>query len=340
MKPSHFVGNFGLSLISRLAFDSPFRDSQSGMWVFRRSVWDAIDVRSGGMAFSQEIKHEAYVKRFRCAEEPIDYGARGGEVKLNALRDGAKNAARFLIHRTRARNGAVCFGMVRPGVGPGPTMAVGSQASRGVTPCPRVARKPQLRGMPSPRHNGGIYWEVQWCSISCLSDAAPAVQPAGLTTSGAYGRRTSAIEVGFGSPAAALHAPCGDLSGGTAQLCRAGRQTRSRRGDHDRSEERSGRYQFSWLLWALGSGMTSIQGSRGCSSVVEHQLPKLTVRVRFPSPAPTLRRTLDADGPEPLLVRGICRTVPTRRLLPLRQWSVRPQRTSPAGPNQHLEPPG
>ena len=28
-------------------------------------------------------------------------------------------------------------------------------------------------------------------------------------------------------------------------------------------------------------------GPRGCSSMAEHQLPKLTVRVRFPSPAPT-----------------------------------------------------
>src|SRR4051794_11815286 len=29
-------------------------------------------------------------------------------------------------------------------------------------------------------------------------------------------------------------------------------------------------------------------GARGCSSMAEHQLPKLTVRVRFPSPAPSI----------------------------------------------------
>jgi glycosyltransferase involved in cell wall biosynthesis len=101
MKPSHFLGNYGLSLISKLFFKSPFRDSQSGMWLFRRSVWDALDVRSGGMAFSQEIKHEAYFRRFRCIEVPIDYGQRGGEVKLNAARDGMKNAMQIVRHRTR-----------------------------------------------------------------------------------------------------------------------------------------------------------------------------------------------------------------------------------------------
>jgi hypothetical protein len=30
------------------------------------------------------------------------------------------------------------------------------------------------------------------------------------------------------------------------------------------------------------------QGRRGCSSMVEQKLPKLTTRVRFPSPAPKI----------------------------------------------------
>ena len=105
MKPSHFIGNHGLSFVAKLFFGSPFRDSQSGMWIFRRAVWEAIDVRSGGMAFSQEIKHEAHFKRFRCSEEPIEYGKRGGEVKLNALRDGVRNALQIVSHRLRVARG-------------------------------------------------------------------------------------------------------------------------------------------------------------------------------------------------------------------------------------------
>jgi hypothetical protein len=38
---------------------------------------------------------------------------------------------------------------------------------------------------------------------------------------------------------------------------------------------------------------------RGCSSMAEHQLPKLIARVRFPSPA------LRQNAPEPIMVRGV-----------------------------------
>ena len=34
---------------------------------------------------------------------------------------------------------------------------------------------------------------------------------------------------------------------------------------------------------------TQFNHARGCSSMVEHQLPKLITRVRFPSPAPMIR---------------------------------------------------
>src|SRR5258708_36264505 len=42
------------------------------------------------------------------------------------------------------------------------------------------------------------------------------------------------------------------------------------------------RMRFAWIAQLVWLG-----GSRGCSSMAEHQLPKLTVRVRFSSPAPT-----------------------------------------------------
>jgi glycosyltransferase involved in cell wall biosynthesis len=102
MKPSHSVGNRLLTAASRSFFGSPFRDSQSGMWVFRRKIWKHLDVRSGGMQFSQEIKNEAYLKGFRCVEVPIEYRQRGGVVKLNALRDGTRNLSQLAMHRMRA----------------------------------------------------------------------------------------------------------------------------------------------------------------------------------------------------------------------------------------------
>lgn len=103
MKGSHNVGNHLLTVASRSLFRSPFQDSQSGMWIFRSEIWRHVDVRSGGMSFSQEIKNEAYLKGFGCGEVAIEYRPRGGEVKLNAFRDGIRNASQLVSHRLRGR---------------------------------------------------------------------------------------------------------------------------------------------------------------------------------------------------------------------------------------------
>ncbi|MGW2856439.1 hypothetical protein ACWDAZ_32240 [Streptomyces sp. NPDC001215] len=84
-----------------MLFRNGLRDSQSGMWVFRRHVWHGIDVRSTGMAFSQEIKNAATLAGYRTLEMPIEYRKRGGEVKLNALPDGMANLRQLLHHRFR-----------------------------------------------------------------------------------------------------------------------------------------------------------------------------------------------------------------------------------------------
>lgn len=90
MTSSHIFGNKVLTKIIKLLFNLPFVDSQSGMWIFRRIIWDKLDVRSSGMPFSQEIKIEAYIRGFKCAEVPINYRARSGETKLNTFTDGSK----------------------------------------------------------------------------------------------------------------------------------------------------------------------------------------------------------------------------------------------------------
>jgi dolichol-phosphate hexosyltransferase len=68
------------------------RDSQSGMWVFRRSILSGMKLVSDGMAFSEEIKIEALKSnRVRFAEISIQYTSRLGEIKLNPWRDGFYN---------------------------------------------------------------------------------------------------------------------------------------------------------------------------------------------------------------------------------------------------------
>ena len=108
MKPSHTLGNVALSFVSSTLFRTPFKDSQSGMWIFRRHVWQHLDVRSGGMSFSQELKNEAFVKRFRCGEVEIEYRPRAGEVKLKAGTDGLRNLLQLLVHKVRAADGPGC----------------------------------------------------------------------------------------------------------------------------------------------------------------------------------------------------------------------------------------
>lgn len=101
MSPSHEFGNRALSGVSRMLFGGGFVDSQSGMWIFRREIWEHLDVCSSGMPFSQELKNEAFRAGFRCAETPIEYRERGGEVKLNAVRDGIRNLRQLFSHRFR-----------------------------------------------------------------------------------------------------------------------------------------------------------------------------------------------------------------------------------------------
>lgn len=92
MSFKHKFGNLILSLAMSLLYFRWVRDSQSGMWVFRRSIVPAMKLTSDGMAFSEEIKIEALKSnRVRFAEISIQYTSRLGEIKLNPWRDGFYN---------------------------------------------------------------------------------------------------------------------------------------------------------------------------------------------------------------------------------------------------------
>jgi len=86
------VGGLILSLVMSILYFRWVRDSQSGMWVFRRSILAGMKLTSDGMAFSEEIKIEALKSsRVRFAEISIQYTSRVGESKLNLWRDGFYN---------------------------------------------------------------------------------------------------------------------------------------------------------------------------------------------------------------------------------------------------------
>ncbi len=103
MSLKHWVGNIILSLAMSVLFFRWVRDSQSGMWVLRRSILNDMQLESDGMAFSEEIKVEAIRNpRIRFREITILYSSRLGEIKLNPWRDGIHNLL-FLVKKRFAR---------------------------------------------------------------------------------------------------------------------------------------------------------------------------------------------------------------------------------------------
>ncbi len=101
MEASHRIGNALLNLVTRLLHGVHLRDSQSGMWVFRRTALQGLELTSGGMPFSEEIKLEVLEKGLRFKEVPIHYRPRIGEAKLRSLSDGWANVRYLLSRRLR-----------------------------------------------------------------------------------------------------------------------------------------------------------------------------------------------------------------------------------------------
>ena len=90
MSAKHRFGNWVLSATTRLLFRVKLRDSQSGMWVFRRELLDRLELKSDAMSLSEEIKIEAF-KKGKALEVPISYRVRVGDVKLSSWKDGTGN---------------------------------------------------------------------------------------------------------------------------------------------------------------------------------------------------------------------------------------------------------
>jgi glycosyltransferase involved in cell wall biosynthesis len=100
MSLKHRFGNLTLAWTLRILFLVNIRDSQSGMWIFRRDALTKIqplEAFNDGMPFSEEIKIEMFTnKQIKAKEIPSTLSAREGQVKLESFKDGIKNL-RFLF---------------------------------------------------------------------------------------------------------------------------------------------------------------------------------------------------------------------------------------------------
>lgn len=82
------LGNQVLSFLGSRIFGIPLKDLQSGMWIIRRSLLEALDLQADGMSFTDEIKIRALAGSDRWLEVPIVYRPRLGVSKLRPMRDG------------------------------------------------------------------------------------------------------------------------------------------------------------------------------------------------------------------------------------------------------------
>jgi dolichol-phosphate hexosyltransferase len=106
MSAKHKVGNWVLSTAGRVLFMVNVKDSQSGMWIFRKDILPKLKITSDGMPMSEEIKIEAFSRKdLKSREVPIEYRVRVGDVKLSSWKDGYRNM-RFLFQKR--------FGLAEP----------------------------------------------------------------------------------------------------------------------------------------------------------------------------------------------------------------------------------
>jgi glycosyltransferase involved in cell wall biosynthesis len=92
MTKGHRFGNWVLAKTTNILFNMHIKDSQSGMWIFKKEILKKINLCSDGMPLSQEIKIEVFRnKDIKAKEIQVEYRIRIGDIKLNTWGDGIGN---------------------------------------------------------------------------------------------------------------------------------------------------------------------------------------------------------------------------------------------------------
>ena len=102
MSLKHRFGNWILANALRVLFWIKLRDSQSGMWIFKKDALNRIqplEKFNDGMPFSEELKIEMFKsKKIRAKEISSTLYVRAGDAKLQSFTDGWKNL-KFLFKK-------------------------------------------------------------------------------------------------------------------------------------------------------------------------------------------------------------------------------------------------
>ena len=112
----HRFGNKILSSVMRLLYSVDVKDSQSGMWIMRRSFVKGINLKSDDMSLSEEIKIIAF-KFFRSVELDGKYFKRTGTAKLDTIKHGWYNLLYLFHYKEQAKFAVMAPPMIVEKVG-------------------------------------------------------------------------------------------------------------------------------------------------------------------------------------------------------------------------------
>ncbi len=105
MSVKHYFGNSILAYTLKILYFANIRDSQSGMWIFKKSALEKIkplEEFDDGMPFSEEIKIEMFKsKKVKAKEIPSALYARVGDIKLESFSDGWRNLKFLIFNRVK-----------------------------------------------------------------------------------------------------------------------------------------------------------------------------------------------------------------------------------------------
>lgn len=99
-----YIGNPILSGLLRWLFGTPISDSHCGMRSFTTEAYTRMGLETTGMEFASEMVVKAVRADLSILEIPITYHPRGGDSKLNAVRDALRHIHFLLKYR-------LCHGM-------------------------------------------------------------------------------------------------------------------------------------------------------------------------------------------------------------------------------------
>jgi glycosyltransferase involved in cell wall biosynthesis len=111
------MGNYFFNLVTFILFGIKTKDSQSGMMIFKKEILKKVNLESGDMPLSEELKIKTILSGFKYDEINIPYYPREGKSKLFPFKHGLINLSFLLFLWLQNRKNKIlislfCLGLI------------------------------------------------------------------------------------------------------------------------------------------------------------------------------------------------------------------------------------